>query len=121
MRIEEIELFRVAMPLKVPFRSAIGEERVIETLFVRLQWGEYAGWGESTPQARPFYSGEWATGAFALLRDCLAPMAFGFVMIEQPLGYDDLVDHASLQDRLKTPICLVSSLRCCSSRTTLQS
>jgi o-succinylbenzoate synthase len=26
--------------------------------------------------------------------------------MEQPLGYDDLVDHATLQQQLKTPICL---------------
>ncbi len=31
---------------------------------------------------------------------------FHLVMIEQPLGQDDLVQHAELQRRLKTPICL---------------
>jgi O-succinylbenzoate synthase len=33
------------------------------------------------------------------------------VMIEQPLGHDDLVDHAKLQARLRTPICLDESIR----------
>ena len=32
--------------------------------------------------------------------------AFGLVMLEQPLGQDDLVQHAELQRRLETPICL---------------
>ncbi len=32
--------------------------------------------------------------------------AFGLVMIEQPLGQDDLVQHAELQRVLATPICL---------------
>lgn len=32
--------------------------------------------------------------------------AFGLVMLEQPLGQDDLVQHAELQRRLATPICL---------------
>jgi O-succinylbenzoate synthase len=32
--------------------------------------------------------------------------AFGLTMIEQPLGQDDLVQHAELQRRLATPICL---------------
>ncbi len=32
--------------------------------------------------------------------------AFGLTMIEQPLGQDDLVQHAELQRRLQTPICL---------------
>jgi O-succinylbenzoate synthase len=36
---------------------------------------------------------------------------FSLTMIEQPLGWDDLVDHASLQRRLKTPLCLDESIR----------
>ena len=31
---------------------------------------------------------------------------FGLMMLEQPLGYDDIVDHAKLQRSIKTPICL---------------
>lgn len=36
--------------------------------------------------------------------------AFGLLMLEQPLGRDDLVRHAALQRRLKTPICLDESI-----------
>jgi len=35
---------------------------------------------------------------------------FGLMMIEQPLSEDDLVDHADLQTRLATPICLDESI-----------
>lgn len=35
---------------------------------------------------------------------------FGLLMIEQPLGRDDLVRHAELQRRLRTPICLDESI-----------
>ncbi|WP_436373332.1 o-succinylbenzoate synthase [Cytobacillus sp. BC1816] len=35
---------------------------------------------------------------------------FGLLMIEQPLEYDDIVDHAKLQKELKTPICLDESI-----------
>ncbi len=31
---------------------------------------------------------------------------FNLMMLEQPLGYDDIVDHAKLQAAIKTPICL---------------
>jgi O-succinylbenzoate synthase len=31
---------------------------------------------------------------------------FDLMMLEQPLGYDDIVDHAKLQRETKTPICL---------------
>jgi O-succinylbenzoate synthase len=36
---------------------------------------------------------------------------FGLVMIEQPLGWDDRVQHAALQTQLRTPICLDESIR----------
>jgi O-succinylbenzoate synthase len=36
--------------------------------------------------------------------------AFGLMMIEQPLDYDDIRDHAALQGRLSTPICLDESI-----------
>jgi len=36
---------------------------------------------------------------------------FGLTMIEQPLGWDDLVDHAALQRQVETPLCLDESIR----------
>lgn len=36
---------------------------------------------------------------------------YGLMMIEQPLGYDDLLDHARLQKELQTPICLDESIK----------
>jgi O-succinylbenzoate synthase len=36
--------------------------------------------------------------------------AFDLIMLEQPLGRDDLVRHAELQRRMKTPICLDESI-----------
>lgn len=36
--------------------------------------------------------------------------AFGLLLIEQPLAEDDLVDHAQLQRRLRTPLCLDESI-----------
>lgn len=35
---------------------------------------------------------------------------FGLLMIEQPLGHDDIVDHARIQAELMTPICLDESI-----------
>jgi len=35
---------------------------------------------------------------------------FSLIMIEQPLAYDDIHDHAKLQPQLKTPICLDESI-----------
>jgi len=36
---------------------------------------------------------------------------FNLMMIEQPLDYDDIADHAELQRRLRTPICLDESIK----------
>jgi len=35
---------------------------------------------------------------------------FGLAMIEQPLMHDDLIDHATLQKQIATPICLDESI-----------
>lgn len=43
--------------------------------------------------------------------DCLKALdEFGLLMIEQPLGYDDIIDHAKLQPQIETPICLDESI-----------
>jgi o-succinylbenzoate synthase len=36
---------------------------------------------------------------------------FNLLMIEQPLAHDDIIDHAKLQARLHTPLCLDESIR----------
>jgi O-succinylbenzoate synthase len=36
---------------------------------------------------------------------------YGLMMAEQPLAYDDMVDHAALQRQIETPICLDESIR----------
>ena len=53
-----------------------------------------------------------ANSAYTLAdADHLAQLdAFDLIMIEQPLGRDDLVRHAALQRRLRTPICLDESI-----------
>lgn len=36
--------------------------------------------------------------------------AFDLLLIEQPLGHDDIIDHARLQAKIRTPICLDESI-----------
>ena len=43
----------------------------------------------------------------ALFRDL---DAFGLMMVEQPLAWDDIVDHAALQRAIATPVCLDESI-----------
>src|SRR5581483_7478661 len=77
MRIDRIELYRVAMPLISPWRTAYGEDAVIESVLVQMTSGDRAGWGESSPLAAPTYSPEWAGGVFHVARTWLAPRLVG--------------------------------------------
>jgi O-succinylbenzoate synthase len=74
----------------------------------------------------------WDAGAVAAVRDQVGPIPlmvdanaayhlddadhlasldeFDLMMIEQPLDYDDIQDHAELQRRIRTPICLDESI-----------
>ena len=55
-----------------------------------------------------------ANASYDLERDADALRAIdaeGLLFIEQPLQHDDLVDHAALAARLRTPVCLDESLR----------
>ena len=55
-----------------------------------------------------------ANSAYTLRRDLerLREMDdLGLMMIEQPLGHEDLLDHSVLQSRLETPVCLDESIR----------
>ena len=53
-----------------------------------------------------------ANAAYSLAQaDLLASLdAFDLMMIEQPLDYEDIRDHARLQQRIRTPICLDESI-----------
>ncbi len=90
MHIDRIDLYRVAMPLLTPWRTAYGEDAVIESVLVRMSSGETSGWGEASPLAAPTYSPEWAAGVFQVARDWLAPRLVG----------QDVSSGAELQQRL---------------------
>lgn len=55
-----------------------------------------------------------ANSAYSLpgdLRTLVAMDEFDLMMIEQPLSHEDLLDHAALQGRIATPVCLDESVR----------
>ncbi|HEX3728122.1 MAG TPA: enolase C-terminal domain-like protein [Pirellulales bacterium] len=68
MRIDSIQLFRV--PLEDE-RSASGAR--VESVFVEMRSGELVGFGEVSLAVGPSDDQEWSAGAFACLRDWLAP------------------------------------------------
>lgn len=77
MRIERIDLFHVAMPLITPWRTAYGEDAVVESVLCRMSSGQLSAWGESCPLAGPCYSPEWAGGVYAVAERYFAPRLLG--------------------------------------------
>jgi len=73
MQIESLEIFHVALPLCRPMSIAGRELDTLETVLVRMQSGDTAGWGEASPGNAPRAVAEWAAGVFGCLRDWLAP------------------------------------------------
>jgi len=73
-RIREIELFLVELPLVRPFRTSFGTSTGKECVLARVRTDDAEGWGECVADdGYPGFSGEWNEGAWALLRDVLAP------------------------------------------------
>jgi O-succinylbenzoate synthase len=66
-------LYHVALPRKRPKTIAGRPCETLETVLVKLTSGGAVGWGEAAPGNAPTGGGEWAAGAFAVLRDWLAP------------------------------------------------
>jgi O-succinylbenzoate synthase len=75
MRLDGVELRRVAMPLVTPFRTSFGVEHDRDVLLVRVVTAEAEGWGECVAAAEPRYSSEYADGAADVLRRFLVPAA----------------------------------------------
>ncbi len=77
MKIDRIELFHVAMPLISPWRTAYGEDAVVESVLCRMTSGAVQAWGESCPLAAPCYSPEHAGGVFETTARWMAPQIIG--------------------------------------------
>jgi len=77
MRIDEIRIYRVRFPLKVPFRVSTFAIPENEAVLVNLVSGSSFGWGEGTAMKLPLYSPESAATAFVVARDFIAPLLIG--------------------------------------------
>ncbi len=77
MRIEAIEVYYVALPLKYPWRTAYGEDYEVHSVLVKAVSEDYVGWVETTPLYAPTYSPETAMSAFLCIKEFLAPRIVG--------------------------------------------
>lgn len=72
--LQQVVLHRIRMPLRRTLRSGHGAETSRELVLVEVTDHEGSiGWGECSALSRPTYSAEYTAGAWAVLRDELAP------------------------------------------------
>src|SRR5436190_951727 len=89
--IRSIELREIRLPLIHFFETSFGRTTERRIILARVADSDGAeGWGECTCGVGPFYSDEWTDGAWATLREFLAPMSVG-VEVESAAGVYDLM------------------------------
>jgi len=76
VRLEQVEVRRIEMPLKAPFETSIGRTTTKQFLLVSVSADGVTGHGECVADADPFYLPETNVTALHVLRDFLVPMAF---------------------------------------------
>ncbi|MFB9905670.1 o-succinylbenzoate synthase [Allokutzneria oryzae] len=73
MKLDGVELRRIRMPLRAPFRTSFGTEHERDVLLLRLVTSESEGWGECVAMSEPLYSAEHVDGAAEVIRRFLLP------------------------------------------------
>ena len=77
MRIDELDVHYVVMPLIYPWRTAYGEDADIHSVLVRFTSGEHEAWSESTCFFAPTYLNESAGSAFYHVSEVMGPWVVG--------------------------------------------
>src|SRR5216684_4470264 len=73
MKIAEVELRRIRIPLVSPFRTSFGTQTARDVLLVRVVGADSEGWGECVAMEEPLYSPEYVDGAHHVIRRHLLP------------------------------------------------
>ena len=77
MRVEQIELRIVRLPLVRPFQTSSSRKDHLEHILVRLDGNGTTGWGECASPSEPYYCPETTESCWHILRDFLAPRVVG--------------------------------------------
>lgn len=114
---------------KIPTGISLGIQENVERLFARISEAIEKGYRRIKIKIEPGWDVNIVSeirkefGKINLMVDANAAYSlkdikhlkrldkFGLMMIEQPLDYDDIIDHAKLQSHLKTPVCLDESIK----------
>jgi O-succinylbenzoate synthase len=83
LRLERIEVRKLALPLRHPFETSFGTTSRKEFLLVTASADGVSGYGECVADENPYYLPETTETAWHILRDFLAPLLFA-TDIEHP-------------------------------------
>ncbi|HEU5307891.1 MAG TPA: o-succinylbenzoate synthase, partial [Acidimicrobiia bacterium] len=92
MKIESVDLVRVAMPLVLPFRTSFGTQTARDALLVRVKGPDADGWGECVAMNEPLYSAEYVDGAQDVIERFLLPRLMGAADVSAERVAGDLAD-----------------------------
>jgi O-succinylbenzoate synthase len=77
MRVEQIEIRHLALPLIHPFETSFGREEIRETIVIAVRSEGLTGWGEAATSAGPWYEYETVQTCWHVLVDFLGPLVLG--------------------------------------------
>jgi o-succinylbenzoate synthase len=77
MVIDGLDVYWARIPLAFVWKTSYADQRVTDTVLVRMQSGGRHAWGESCPPYFPSYSAEHTLGTFHTVRELLAPRIIG--------------------------------------------
>jgi O-succinylbenzoate synthase len=86
MKLERLELRRIALDLVTPFRTSFGVETNRDILLLRVTTDAGEGWGECVAQHEPAYSPEFVDGAALVITQHLWPA----LVAEPEVGADEV-------------------------------
>lgn len=90
MKIEQVSLYHLRMPLRAPFETSFGRIRSRECVLVGVLAEGVWGYGECPADRDPGYSYETCGTAWHILKDYLVPAALG-QEVEGPLDFQQRV------------------------------
>jgi len=86
-RVRAVELFRVRLPLRAPFRTARSTTLTKDALLVRVVTDDADGWGEVGAEIAPTYAPDTLDTARLVLRDELVPRLFADAVLAGVRGH----------------------------------
>jgi O-succinylbenzoate synthase len=92
MKLEQIDLYYISMPLVSPFKTSFGTQQQRDALILALHGEGLTGWGECVATNDPGYSYETAVTAWHILADFLIPSILG-KDLQEPEQMRDWLRH----------------------------